>query len=395
MRNFVGMFLLYICTVLALRPERLGLQNLSQAMMVMGISEPQEEQKSVKMLGEPLEWSHWKTCKNWTVWTFLVVPPYQPCEKSGGDIYGFMLSYWVDMLATDSQSCLAPSRLQKDVLLYPSETDTDRENQWLICPQENALQMDSDDGFFQILVPVRVGSIHLPKQLLGQGCQPRTSFVIWTEVGGWYATKNGVGTCWNPHWVSCWTLCSPRNNLEDLQESDAKAPPVPRCMLADDKKKERKKKNSFIMKKCRDAFQNEEKCLEQAVHGNCKWCEGLCGPSEVWGALTWHSSEHVPHGSGLQCVETKNTPNWFTQKWVNMMKYDEICISILLYIYQIYTTMAICIHGLLMLTGCHFPGPATHNLAEPFGHVRRAQKKREEGGSMVPWSEISWRLLGW
>ena len=73
----------------------------------------------------------------------------------------------------------------------------------------------------------------------------------------------------------------PRNNLEDLQESDAKAPPVPRCMLADDKKKERKKKNSFIMKKCRDAFQNEEKCLEQAVHGNCKWCEGLCGPSEV------------------------------------------------------------------------------------------------------------------
>ena len=46
-------------------------------------------------------------------------------------------------------------------------------------------------------------------------------------------------------------------------------------------KKERKKKNSFIMKKCRDAFQNEEKCLEQAVHGNCKWCEGLCGPSEV------------------------------------------------------------------------------------------------------------------
>mmetsp|Transcript_22881 Transcript_22881/g.49936 ORF Transcript_22881/g.49936 Transcript_22881/m.49936 type:complete len:93 (+) Transcript_22881:107-385(+) len=73
----------------------------------------------------------------------------------------------------------------------------------------------------------------------------------------------------------------PENNLEDLQESDAKAPPVPRCMLADDKKKERKKKNSFIMKKCRDAFQNEEKCLEQAVHGNCKWCEGLCGPSEV------------------------------------------------------------------------------------------------------------------
>lgn len=81
------------------------------------------------------------------------------------------------------------------------------------------------------------------------------------------------------------------------------------------------------MKKCRDAFQNEEKCLEQAVHGNCKWCEGLCGPSEVWGALTWHSSEHVPRGSGLQCVETKNTPNWFTQEWVNMMKYDEICIS--------------------------------------------------------------------
>ena len=71
MRNFVGMFLLYICTVLALRPERLGLQNLSQAMMVMGISEPQEEQKSGKMLGEPLEWSHWKTWKNWTVWTFL------------------------------------------------------------------------------------------------------------------------------------------------------------------------------------------------------------------------------------------------------------------------------------------------------------------------------------
>ena len=29
----------------------------------------------------------------------------------------------------------------------------------------------------------------LPKQLLGQGCQPRTSFLIWTEVGGWYATK--------------------------------------------------------------------------------------------------------------------------------------------------------------------------------------------------------------
>ena len=194
MRNFVGMFLLYICTVLALRPERLGLHNLSQAVMVMGISEPQEEQKSVKMLGEPLEWSHWKTWKNWTVWTFLVVPPYQPCEKSGGDIHGFMLSYWVDMLATDSQSCLAPSRLQKDVLLYPSETDTDRENQWLICPHENALQMDSDGGFFQILVPVRVGSIHqrapwLPKQLLGQGCQPRTSVLIWTEVGGWYATK--------------------------------------------------------------------------------------------------------------------------------------------------------------------------------------------------------------
>jgi hypothetical protein len=43
--------------------------------------------------------------------------------------------------------------------------------------------------------------------------------------------------------------------------------------------------------------------------------------------LTWHSSEHVPRGSGLQCVERKNTPNWFTQKWVNMMKYDEICIS--------------------------------------------------------------------
>ena len=189
MRNFVGMFLLYICTVLALRPERLGLHNLSQAMMVMGISEPQEEQKSVKMLGEPLEWSHWKTWKNCTVWTFLVVPPFQPCEKSGGDIHGVMLSYWVDMLATDSQSCLVPSRLQKDVLLYPSETDTDRENQWLICPQENALQMDSDDGFFQISVPVRVGSIHLPKQLLGQGCQPRTSFLIWTEVGGWYATK--------------------------------------------------------------------------------------------------------------------------------------------------------------------------------------------------------------
>ena len=58
MRNFVGMFLLYICTVLALRPERLGLHNLSQAMMVMGIAEPQEEQKSVKMLGEPVEWSH-------------------------------------------------------------------------------------------------------------------------------------------------------------------------------------------------------------------------------------------------------------------------------------------------------------------------------------------------
>ena len=70
MRNFVGMFLLYICTVLALRPERLGLHNLSQAMMVMGISEPQEEQKFVKMLGEPLEWSHWKTWTNWTVWTF-------------------------------------------------------------------------------------------------------------------------------------------------------------------------------------------------------------------------------------------------------------------------------------------------------------------------------------
>ena len=64
-----------------------------------------------------------------------------------------------------------------------------------------------------------------------------------------------------------------------------------------------------------------------------------------------------------------------------MMKYVH---PILLYIYQIYTTMAIYIHGLLMLTGCHFPGPATHNLAEPFGHVRRAQKKREEGGSMVP-----------
>ena len=196
-----------------------------------------------------------------------------------------------------------------DVLLYPSETDTDRENQWLICPQENALQMDSDGGFFQILVPVRVGSIHqrapwLPKQLLGQGCQPRTSVLIWTEVGGWYIChkKNGAGTCWNPHWVSCWTLFSPRNNLEDLQESDAKAPPVPRCMLADDKKKERKKKNSLIMKKCRGAFQNEEKCLEQAVHGNCKWCEGLCGPNEVWGALTWHSSEMFGARSTWQWV---------------------------------------------------------------------------------------------
>mmetsp|Transcript_4362 Transcript_4362/g.7218 ORF Transcript_4362/g.7218 Transcript_4362/m.7218 type:complete len:93 (+) Transcript_4362:65-343(+) len=73
----------------------------------------------------------------------------------------------------------------------------------------------------------------------------------------------------------------PENSLEDLQESDAQAPPVPRCMLADDKKKERKKKNSSIMKKCRDAFQNEAKCLDQAVHGNCKWCEGLCGPNEV------------------------------------------------------------------------------------------------------------------
>ena len=161
----------------------------------------------------------------------------------------------------------------------------------------------------------------------GRGVNPGPPFWFGRRLEDDMPQKNGVGTCWNPHWVSCWTLCSPRNNLEDLQESDAKAPPVPRCMLADDKKKERKKKNSFIMKKCRDAFQNEEKCLEQAVHGNCKWCEGLCGPSEVWGALTWHSSEHVPRGSGLQCVETKNTPNWFTQEWVNMMKYDEICIS--------------------------------------------------------------------
>ena len=80
-----------------------------------------------------------------------------------------------------------------------------------------------------------------------------------------------------------------------------------------------------------------------------------------------------------------------------MMKY---VYPILLYIYQIYTTMAIYIHGLLMLTSCHFPGPATHNLAEPFGHVRRAQKKREEGGidgAMIgdfletPWLINIWR----
>mmetsp|Transcript_10345 Transcript_10345/g.21551 ORF Transcript_10345/g.21551 Transcript_10345/m.21551 type:complete len:92 (-) Transcript_10345:126-401(-) len=72
----------------------------------------------------------------------------------------------------------------------------------------------------------------------------------------------------------------PENNLEDLQESDAKALPLPepRCMLADMQKKERK---SDIMKKCRDAFQNKEKCHELAIEGNCKWCEELCGPSEV------------------------------------------------------------------------------------------------------------------
>ena len=49
-------------------------------------------------------------------------------------------------------------------------------------------------------------------------------------------------------------------------------------MLADMQKKERK---SDIMKKCRDAFQNKEKCHELAREGNCKWCEELCGPSEV------------------------------------------------------------------------------------------------------------------
>ena len=40
--------------------------------------------------------------------------------------------------------------------------------------------------------------------------------------------------------------------------------------------------------------------------------------------------------------------------------------------------MAICIHGFLMLTGCHFPGPATHNLAEPFGDLLVCRKKKED-----------------
>ncbi|CAK9083929.1 unnamed protein product [Durusdinium trenchii] len=66
--------------------------------------------------------------------------------------------------------------------------------------------------------------------------------------------------------------------------------PVPRCMLADAiASKTRKKLKSastnarnqadLAIKKCKD--KEEQACLEQAVHGNCKWCEGLCGPNAV------------------------------------------------------------------------------------------------------------------
>ena len=59
--------------------------------------------------------------------------------------------------------------------------------------------------------------------------------------------------------------------------------------------------------------------------------------------------------------------------------------------------MAICIHGFLMLTGCHFPVPATHDLAEPFGDLLVCRK---EGGSwritvaMVgDFLEIPWLII--
>eukprot|EP00438_Fugacium_kawagutii_P001588 Skav221830 [mRNA] locus=scaffold885:294812:296851:+ [translate_table: standard] len=85
----------------------------------------------------------------------------------------------------------------------------------------------------------------------------------------------------------CTSVLALRPENDYVHESAA--PPVPRCMLADAKKGMRKKlksastnarnQASIAIKKCKD--KPEAKCLEEAVHGNCKWCEGLCGPNEV------------------------------------------------------------------------------------------------------------------
>ena len=108
----------------------------------------------------------------------------------------------------------------------------------------------------------------------------------------------------------------------------------------------------------------------------------------------WHGIvRSMFHGSGWHCVETKNMPNWFTQKWERNMKYIETCTyNSLSYIRHFFTIMAIYIHGFLMLTGCHFPGPATHNLAEPFGDLLVCRKRRRITVAMVG---NFWKSLGW
>ena len=87
-------------------------------------------------------------------------------------------------------------------------------------------------------------------------------------------------------------ICELRHDLDDdhADVTGVEGLPVPRCMLADAiASKTRKKLKSastnarnqadLAIKKCKD--KEEQACLEQAVHGNCKWCEGLCGPNAV------------------------------------------------------------------------------------------------------------------